>query len=140
MTDKITKSSLITIRPGEFDDLNFIFASWLKGLRFGSKWHKDIDQDVYFQGQHRVIEKIIEDPATEIRIACLKDTPEVIVGYSVVTGTTLHWVQVKKDWRNIGIAKDLVPKSIAEVSVLTTVGASILKRYPNIVHNPYQES
>lgn len=140
MNDKIDKSSLITIRPGEFDDLNFIFSTWLKGLRWGSKFHKDLDQEVYFKGQHRVIEKVIENPATEIRVACLKDTPEVIIGYSVVTdATTLHFVFCKKDWRNIGLAKDLVPNSVAEVSVVTTVGAAILKRHSNIVHNPYQE-
>ncbi len=134
---KIAKSSLVTIRNGEFNDLPFIFSTWLKGLRWGNEYHKLVDQDAYFKGQHRVIEKILQDPKTEIKVACLIDAPEVIVAYAVYTGDTLHWVKSKSDWKNIGLAKDLVPKSITTVSNVTKVALSILKKHPNVLFNPY---
>lgn len=137
MTDKIPKSSLITVRPGEFNDLPLIFSTWLKGLRYGSDWHKSIDQEAYFKGQHRVIEKILQDNKTEVKVACLVDAPEIIQAYAVYSGTTLHYVHCKKDWRNIGLARDLVPPGIKEVSNVTKVGLGILKKHPEIIFNPY---
>lgn len=141
MTDKkIAKSSLITIRPGEFSDVPFIFSTWLKGLRYGSAWHKDIEQEAYFEGQHKVIEKILQDPDTEVNIACLKDTPEVIVGYSISTdATTLHYVHVKVDWRGIGLAKDLTPPTVTQVSHVTKAGLAICKK-KSLNFNPFSLS
>lgn len=137
MTDKIAKSDLVTIRNGVFDDLDFIFSTWLRGLRYGNAWHMLIDQESYFKGQHKVIEKLLADPKTEIKVSCLKDAQEIIVGYSVYSGDTLHWVQVKSDWRKIGIATDLVPKTVKTVTNITKIGHSILKSHKNVIFNPY---
>lgn len=137
MDDKIHKNSLITVRTGEYDDIPFIYSTWLKGLRWGSEWHKSVDQDSYFKGQHRVIEKILHDPKTTIKVACLKDTPEIIVAYAVYTGETLHWCQVKADWRLIGLSKDLIPLNIKVVSHVTKAGVSMLKKHPHVIFNPY---
>lgn len=137
---KIAKSSLVTIRPFQFDDLPFIFSSWLKSLRWGNSYFQAIEQDSYFKGQHRAIERVLGDPKTTVKVACLSDASEVLVGYSVYTGDVLHFVYVKEDWRGISLAKDLVPKNIKTVSNFTRVGLSILRKHPGVIINPYKEN
>ena len=138
MDQVVSKSELVAFRDGVPSDYPFIYASWLRGLRHGSAYHEMIDNDAYFKHQHRVIEKILEDDFEAlIRIACLKDSPDVILGYSVFRNDQLHLVFVKRSWRGIGLAKDLVPENIKEVSHITKVGASILQKRPGIIFNPY---
>ncbi len=139
MQDKITKSSLVILRPMQYEDLPFVFSSWLKGLRWGNNFYLSIDQDSYFKGQHSVIERILANKNTTVTIACLADAPEVLVGYAAYTGGVLHFAYVKEDWRGIGLARDMVPKDIKSVSNFTRVGLSILRKHPGVIINPYKE-
>jgi hypothetical protein len=86
---------------------------------------------------HKVINYLIDKKTINIRVACLKDDPTVILGYAIFEGDTLHWVFIKKSWRNIGLAKDLVPKDIKIVTHLTSVGLSISKR-KGFEFNPFK--
>lgn len=132
------KTNLIDFRPARPSDASFILATWLRGLRFGNSWYKLIDNEVYFKVYHAVLEALLSKPTISIKVACLKDDPEVILGYSVYEGTRLHWVHVKLAWRNIGIAKALVPDETKSVSHLTEVGRSIfMKRRDKWSFNPF---
>jgi len=131
------KNELIIIRPGQMEDANFIFTTWLKGLWFGNDWFGLIDSKVYFDTQHKIIESLLSQLTTKVSVACLKDDPKVILGYSVYSGHRLHWTHVKKAWRKIGLAKDLVPKEITTVTHVTEVGRSIMKKHSNIIFNPF---
>ena len=68
-------------------------------------------------------------PNVYVNTACLKDDIEVILAYSVLeaTGmdTTLHWVFTKASWRDLGIAKKLIPANVTTCSHLTKVGRSL---------------
>lgn len=128
----LEKNELVTIRGPIPEDISFIFATWLKGLRFGNDWYGLIDSKVYFRIYHMVIEQILSKPGSTVRVACLKEDPKVVLGYSVFSGERLDWIHVKKAWRSIGLAKDLVPKNITSVSHLTSVGRSILKKREGI--------
>lgn len=131
------KNDLITTRDGVDADRNFILATWLRGLRYGNSWFEAIDQKTYFEFYQRVIETILARPDTVVKVACLKEDPEVILGYAVYAGGRLDWVFVKKAWRSIGVAKSLVPQDITVVSHLTEVGKSIMRRHPPMVFNPF---
>lgn len=133
----LQKSDLVSVRDYLPGDRNFILATWLRGLRYGNEWFEAVDQKIYFDFYNKVIEIILNRPDTQVKVACLKDDPEVILGYSVYTGGVLHWVFVKKAWRSIGIMKSLLPEGIVAVSHLTTVGKSILRRHPGVVFNPF---
>ena len=133
----MNKKDLITIRDGKPEDQGFIFATWLRGLRYGNSWFELIESVVYFKVYHDFIESILLRPTTTIKVACLKDDPEVILGYAVYSGPTLHWVFVKKAWRSIGIAKSLVPTNTTIVTHMTNVGLSILKKHKNVHFNPF---
>lgn len=121
-------------RPG---DTSFILATWLRGLRYGNDWFELIEAAPYFDRYQTIIEALINHPDTKISVACLKDDEDVIIAYSVYSDKYLHWVFTKAAWRNIGVAKSLVPDTIKKVSHLTKIGRSILAKYPEIKFNPF---
>lgn len=113
MKTELKREDLIAIRPYKKEDEAFIYSSWLHGLYFGNKAFKDISTPAnFFSGYRKVIDKIVQSPRTTIQCAVLKDEEDTILGYSVFTPESIHWVFVKPDWRLIGIAKSLVPDTI----------------------------
>lgn len=134
----LDKNELVSIRAAVPQDYPFIYSTWLKGLRFGNSLYGLIDSKVYFRIYHQFIEVLLAKPNISVKVACLKEDPNVLLGYSVYSGARLDWVHVKKAWRNIGLAKDLVPKEISVVSHVTAVGQSIIKKRGNIAFNPFE--
>lgn len=133
----LDKSELITTRPGKMEDASFIFATWLRGLYHGDSWFKIIPKKIFMENYHRVVEKILSSPGVEVKVACLKDDPDVILGYSVYKEDRLHWIFVKISWRNIGIAKSLAPQNVLTITHLTKVGLNIMRKYPKLIFNPF---
>jgi hypothetical protein len=81
-----------------------------------------------------------------IKVACLREDPDVIIGYSILSNDfqTIDWVYVKSSkqpdgttWRNKGVGKSLVPQYPTSVSHLTVLGKELLKKFPNTVFNPF---
>lgn len=131
------KKDLIAYREMKPEDLNFIYSTWLKGLRYGNEWFEFITKEAYYTFYHRIIELILQKPTILIKVACLKDDPDVILGYAVSEGSVLHWVFVKSAWRKIGLAKDLIPE-FKSVSHITSIAKSILiTKFPNVEFNPF---
>lgn len=133
----LNKNELVTVRDYKPEDKNFIMSTWLKGLRYGNDWFEAIDSKIYFEFYNKVLEVILSRPDTVVRVSCLIEDPEVILGYSVYSPTLIHWVFVKRAWRSIGLAKSLVPEDIKTVSHLTTVGKSIIRKRPGMTFNPF---
>lgn len=110
----MNKHDLISFRLGnESSDWPYIYGTWLnkiihqKGL-FGAP-----DQADQFKNHHHNVERILKDPHTIVRVACLKEDTDVILGYCVArTPNILHWAFVRPDWRCIGLFKDLLPFEI----------------------------
>lgn len=139
MEEAVNKSQLVAIRDGIGSDHAFIYSSWLKGLRYGNDDFERMDSTAYFKHFHNVLESILDDFSVTVRIACLKEDPDVILGFSVLKDKHLFWVFVKARWRGIGLATDLVPADIQSVSHVTKVGVSLLKKHPSITINPYYQ-
>lgn len=133
----MNKTDLVAIRDMEDGDRAFIFSTWLRGLRYGNDWFELIESGAYYTEYHRVIESLLGLSNVSVRVACLKEDPEVILGYAIHSGAKLHWVHVKTAWRGIGIAKSLVPKEISTVTHLTKVGKAILSKHPEVRFNPF---
>lgn len=121
--------SLLEIRDARAEDMAFIFATWLRGLRYGCDWWRECDQGPYFKHYHYFLEKLLDRPGIAIKIACLKDEPDTFVSYAVYqslpNALSVHWVFTKKAWRKLGIAKRLIPENVTQCSHLTTVGRAI---------------
>lgn len=129
---------LFTVRDGNSSDENFIFASWLRGLYYGNSWFREVNKDVFMDAYHRVIEFILKSTNTKVKVCCLKDDPEVILGYAVFgANDTLHWIFVKSIWRMRGVAKALVPAPVRRVTHLTKTGLTIMRRRPNVSFDPF---
>lgn len=133
------RSALVTIRDYSPNDWSFILATWLRGLYYGDSWFKEIPKDIFMSNYHSVLEKLLKSGAAKVKVACLKDDPEVILAYAVMnhSETTLHWVFSKSAWRSIGIAKSLIPENIDTVTHLTKVGLNILRKHPRAHFNPF---
>lgn len=132
------KSELVTVRDGTKDDSNFIYATFLRGLYYGESWFSIIDKSVFMDNYHKVVEHLLNSPNTLIRVACLREDPDVILGYAVLTKdlTIAHFCFVKKAWRGIGICTQLVPNTVTTVTHLTKTGLSLLKK-KDLTFNPF---
>jgi hypothetical protein len=132
-------TSKFAVRDAKELDFPFIYSTWLKGLRFGNDVYGLIEQNSYFTNFHKVIEAILARPDTFIMVACLKDDPDTILGYSVRgADDTLHYVHVKQAFRRFGIARELTPTKIKRVTHITRAGWAILKeKYPKAVFDPF---
>ena len=86
---------------------------------------------------HGFLEAKFAMPGTVIKVACLVEEPDVILGFSVSHGDTLDFVFVKPDWRRIGIGTDLVPSEITSTSGFTRVG-DIIRRKRGWSFNPWR--
>jgi hypothetical protein len=147
MEEKLDKTDLIAVRPYiNEEDRNFILATWLRGLYYGDTFYSQIPKTIFMENYHRILERFVDGELATIKVACLKEDPSVILGYSVTRSATLgeaeisivDWVFVKTAWRGIGIAKMLTPKKINACTHLTKLGSSIIKhKMPNIIFNPF---
>lgn len=134
----MNKNDLFLIRDYKPEDEVFIYATWLRGLYYGDSWFTAINKDTFMKEYKKIIYNILQNPNIVIRVACLKDDADVILGYSVVnkSETVLHWCFVKTAWRKIGLAKSLVPSTVKDSTVATKLGMIILKK-KNIEFNPF---
>lgn len=133
------KLDLISIRGYKPEDRSFILACWLRGIYYGNTYFSEIPKGVFMEHYHAVLERFIDNPNVNIQVACLKDDPDVILGYSVTRLSkgqhVLDWVFVKKAWRQIGIARSLVPTNIQVVTHVTKLGRSL--KPEGVIYNPF---
>lgn len=129
---------LYTVRDYAQEDHNFIMATFLRGLYYGDSWFSLIPKDEFMKNYKDVAEALISK--STIKIACLTEDANVILGYSILSPDyqTIHWVFVKAAWRNQGIAKSIVPRFPIAVTHLTTLGKSLLTKFENCVFNPFK--
>lgn len=130
---------LYDIRDYKKEDSNFIVATFLKGLYYGDSWFSQVPKDIFMTNYKTVAEALVRGDKTVIKVACLKDEPDVIIGYSILSAdySSIHWVYVKASWRNKGIARSLLPKYPTYVTHLTALGKQLLTKFNECVFNPF---
>lgn len=116
-------------------DSGILFGTWPKSVYYsGVNVDKYCEKRKWFEDFHLYMKNLI--PESEISIACMQDTPEVILAYSIVSGRTLQFVYVKETFRKQAIASLLIKhnKQIREVNMgfVTKIGQSILEDHPNL--------
>src|SRR5262249_10235426 len=78
-------SGLYNIRDGTDKDYNFILATFLRGLYYGDSWFSLIPKDIFMDNYKIIAQTLIKLPSTVVKIACLPDDPDVILGYSILS-------------------------------------------------------
>ncbi len=130
---------LYNVRDYKESDKSFILATFLRGLYYGDSWFSLIDKNIFMDNYKHIAEKILNNPKTFIKVACLMEDPDVILGYSILGDNfqTIHWVYVKSNFRKAGIGKALVPRFATAVTHLTSLGKSLLEKIPTARFNPF---
>jgi GNAT superfamily N-acetyltransferase len=130
-------NKIYEIRDYKPEDKAFIMATWLRGLYYGDSWFSEIPKDIFMNNYKLILEALLLKNI--VKVACLCEDRDVIVGYSVLSHdfTTIHWVFVKSAWRKQGIGRQLVPKYPSNVTHLTTLGKSLMKKLENCIFNPF---
>ncbi len=124
----------ITIREPQPEDINFLLSTFLKGLYYGSKFWGLVDQEAFFQNYEPFVKQLML--RSDVKIACLEEDKDVILGYSISRSNVLHFLFVKKSYRKLGIGKLLYPAGIDTVSHITDQGDS-MRRKLNLKFNPF---
>lgn len=102
MTDQ---SDDFLLRPMGEDDRNYVLSAFLNDFQ-RSKWAKVVG-GAYFTGHARLIQKLMDHAS--VTLCVWKDSPDFIIGFAVSgPGAVVHYVYVRKDWREKGIAKMLL--------------------------------
>lgn len=100
------------IRKAMPADIPFIYSSWLKSFKYGSTLGKSMRKGIFFEQYREVIDLILSD--SQVVIACLKDSPEVILSYlvyesySMNSNYIIHYAFTKESFRNMKIVNSLV--------------------------------
>jgi len=115
----------------------FVQATWKRSLRDGNELYRLIDSKRYFDAYAGYVKRLIATPGAVIRVAILSDDPDVALGWSLISGEILHYVFVKRDARNKGIAKALVPVTIGWISHMTNTGIRIWNKHKHVRFDPF---
>lgn len=101
-------------------DLPYVMRSWMECHRdMGPSEVRRVSRDMYFAGQRRCIEWLLDRPATTVLIAHDLEDESNIYGFMVHDLRTLHYVYVKLTWRRLGVASrlmDRLPETVERYS------------------------
>ena len=123
------------LRKGALSDAPIIFSTWSKALWFETK-RDPLEQKTFMRAAHKMIRNTLNKPGTIVRVACLADDLDHVLGYSVVSefdtgemeALVLDWVYVKLNYRNNGVGRLLTNGSYDFVAPPSTrVGEAIVE-------------
>lgn len=128
-----------TVRDFKEEDRRFIVPTFLNGLYYGDSWFSCIPKDVFMDNYKKVVNALIDSPRAVVKVACFSDSPDVILGFSILSAdySTVHWVHVKEMYRKQGISRRLVPQYPTAVTHLNTLGKALMSKVSTAVFNPF---
>lgn len=137
-------SAPVDVRAVHTTDFGFIMHSWLRSYKTMSEIVKRVRDESFYKNHQIILKDIFQSPTNEILVAHLKDEPDIIIGYLVFGKEQLiHYVYVKSEFRNLGIAKRLLNSANLDVEAATfTHWTEMVHRYlekhPNLIYDPYR--
>jgi len=128
----------VSILPGDERDHAFVYATWLQSYRKLSDFAKPIAREVYFPAQHDRIERLLRIGRLHVAVPEGSSGMHTILGYCVTDGALLHWVYVKGNWRQMGIAGKLLEgRGLQQFTHWTYDFDHMARRLANLKYNPY---
>lgn len=134
-------TGLYKVRSYQEGDKNFVLATFLRGLYYGNDFYGIIPKQIFMENYKVVAETLVNPVRTEIKVACLVEDEDVILGFTVLSKdcSALHWVFVKQVWRKQGIAAALTPKNVTSYSHFSNLGLILLPKFnKHCVFNPFK--
>lgn len=126
------------IRDIKKEDIPFIMATWLRGLYYGNAFFALMKKDSFMDVYKKYLEVLISKSA--VKIACLKEDENEILGYSVLSPDFqgIHWVFVKKLLREQGVGKSLLPQYPSYFTHFTDLGLQLSKKFTDFSFEPFK--
>jgi hypothetical protein len=140
-TSVSTSSALeYVVRPGGKADLPMVADAWVLTLRALNRAAKRANKATFFRHHHRVVERILQQPDTQIRIAAPPDDDFTVYGFAVLQPGIVHMTYVKGLFRKIGMAKrllaDMKPNGLTYTQMTRDI-YWIHEKYPGLVYDPF---
>ncbi len=136
----MTFEGLFNIRAFKPEDTNFILATFLRGIYYGEGFFSKTPKNLFMDRYKRVAQSLVSAPQVLIRVACLPEDSDVILGYAILTKDleTVFYAFTKSAWRKRGIAKALIPNDFKYIvpQHVTKLGKEILRKY-NVTEQPF---
>lgn len=133
-------NGLFNVRDGRTGDVPFIISTFLKALYYGDSWFSSIPKDVFMDNYKLVAQSLMQGANTVVKVACLPEDPDVILGYSILSADfqVIHFVYVKRHWRFRGIATALTPRHPTAVTHMTTQALPLMSKLSPAIFNPFK--
>ncbi len=119
-------------------DHAFIYSSWRNALWYAER-RDPKGSDQFYRGASKRIASIIAAPDARVRIACLGDDPDMLLGWSVMLRTQLVFVYVKIDYRRKGIGRLLAKGWTTFSEPETKIGKSLKEKHGRKEEAPQAE-
>lgn len=123
---RVAASEHYTVRDYSPSDHNAIYKAWLAHAYYDNEMFRLMPHPLFRQRYAPVLDRIISQAT--VKVACLIEDADAIVGFAVYRGDVLHFVAVKKPWRKLGVATALVPAGISTYTHVTTIGKAISRK------------
>lgn len=119
--------SIVVRKFNPLTDNAMIYSTWRNSLWYDEKRDERRANEFYSRAT-QYIKDLIALPSTEVKIACSKKDPDFIAGYSVMSGSHLHFVYVKIKFREKGIARLLTKGTQTIEEPATKIGKKIAEK------------
>jgi hypothetical protein len=114
------------LRSYRTTDIPFIQNSWASSYYKGAEYDKLMSPQE-FNDQHRPVrEFLLRQPTVTAIVACDQNDHDLILGWALIErplkikGLFLHYIYIKEAFKNEGLAKDLIEKSLPEPPIMVT--------------------
>ncbi len=113
----------VVFRPARESDHAFIADSWRRSFEGAPSVH-GADREHYKHEMTRLIRSLLQAKGTTTYVACDQEDDDVLLGFACFSERELHYVYVRADFRQMGIAKSLLGMSaeIAQYTFRTLMG------------------
>lgn len=111
----------LKIRSANDKDRNFILKTWLKNYK-KSNFASEIDPSIYYEAYQNAVKNCLS--RSTVSILCDEEDPNFIYAFFVLDEHTeanvLHFLYVRDDFRNWGIAKQIYKQFLANKFIFYT--------------------
>lgn len=113
--------------------MGFILATFGRSVFFGKEELERSRYQEFREDFDRYLDVILKEGT--IYIACEDQTPDFVLGYSIIEDHIIHFVFVKRDYRKNGIGTLLIKNRAIENVYrpnVTKIGASIMQNHEDL--------
>lgn len=134
----------LKLRAANDKDLNFILKSWLKNYR-KSNFGSELDEEDYFETYQNAVKECLKQ--SKVAILCDEQDPFFIYAFFVVEehaeANVLHYLYVRDDFRNTGIARQIHKQFLKDKTLFYTHKTKMVTkegRYIPVAHELAQQA